>query len=133
MGELSVALNRFGLPAPTFCRPEELTARWLDDATAAGTTAVLVESVNQLPLLAAMANLRGLSIPDDLSVALLVDDPAGDVGPGPWAALHIPRNAMGRRAARLLTTLLADPAGDHERQIMLPCTRTLEATVAPPR
>lgn len=60
------------------CRPEEPTARWLDDATAAGTTAVLVESVSQLPVLAAMANLRGLSIPDDLSVALLVDDPAGD-------------------------------------------------------
>lgn len=131
----SGALERFGLtvPTPAFGRPEELTAQWLDEATAAGTTAVLVESVSLLRVLAAMVSLRGLSIPDDLSVVLLVDDPGGEVGPGPWASLHIPRNAMGRRAVRLLTTLLADPTGDYERQIMLPCSHTLEATVVPPR
>lgn len=80
-----------------------------------------------------MVKLRGLSIPGDLSVVLLVDDPGSEVGPGPWASLHIPRNAMGRRAVRLLTSLLTDPDGDYERQILVPCTHTLETTVAPPR
>lgn len=129
------ALDRFGLavPSPVFTRPEELTAQWLDAALAAGTTAILVESVSLLRVLAAMVRLRGLTIPGDLSVVLLVDDPGGEVGPGPWASLHIPRNAMGRRAVRMLTALLTDPAGDHERQLLLPCTHTLDGSAAPPR
>jgi DNA-binding LacI/PurR family transcriptional regulator len=131
----SAALERFGLQAhtPAFTRPEELTAQWLDTALAAGVTAILVESVSLLRVLAAMIRLRGLSVPQDLSVVLLVDDPGDGVGTGPWASLNIPRNAMGRRAVRMLTALLADPAGDHERQVLLPCTHTLENTTAPPR
>jgi len=130
----STALDRFGLPVaePTFLRPEELSAQWLDSALNAGTTAILVESVSLLRVLAAIVGLRGLSIPKDLSVVLLVDDPGGEVGTGPWACLRIPRNAMGRRAVRLLTGLLTDPVGDHERQILLPCTHSLDGTVAPP-
>lgn len=126
----AAALGRFGLPvpAPAFHRPEELTAQWLDAAIAAGTTAMLVESENLLRVLAAMAGLRGLTIPGDLSVVLLVDDPARE-----WAALHIPRNAMGRRAVRMLTALLTDPDGDYERQVLLPCTHTLARTTAPPK
>lgn len=131
----AAALDRFGLavPAPACVRPEDLTAQWLDSTLAEGTTAILVESVNLLRVLAAMVKLRGLSIPADLSVVLLVDDPGSEVGPGPWASLRIPRNAMGRRAVRLLTSLLTDPDGDYERQILAPCTHTLETTVAPPR
>ncbi|MFC3499410.1 LacI family DNA-binding transcriptional regulator [Micromonospora krabiensis] len=131
----AAALERFGLPVPVpaFDRPEALTAQWLDGALAAGTTAVLVESVSLLRVLAAMIALRGLTIPEDLSVVLLVDDPSDDAGGRPWAALHTPRNAMGRRAVRLLSALLADPHGDYERQILLPCTHTLDGTTAPPR
>ncbi|MEH0932429.1 LacI family DNA-binding transcriptional regulator [Micromonospora sp. CPCC 205558] len=131
----AAALERFGLPvpAPAFAGPEKLTAQWLDEALAAGTTAVLVESVSLLRVLAAMIALRGLTVPHDLSVVLLVDDPGGDVGGRSWASLHTPRNAMGRRAVRLLTAQLTDPAGEHERQILLPCTHTLDETTAPPR
>ncbi|GAA5200410.1 LacI family DNA-binding transcriptional regulator [Rugosimonospora acidiphila] len=130
----SAALERFGLqvPTPAFTRPDELTAQWLDAALAAGTTAILVESVSLLRVLAAMTSLRGLAVPRDLSVVLLVDDPGGEIGGGRWASLNIPRNAMGRRAVRMLTALLADPAGEHERQVLLSCTHTLEGTTAPP-
>ncbi|MFI6759973.1 LacI family DNA-binding transcriptional regulator [Micromonospora sp. NPDC050417] len=130
----AAALDRFGLaiPAPAIGRPEELTAQWLDDTVRAGATAILVESVSLLRVLAAMIRLRGLSIPQDLSVILLVDVPAEE-GNERWASLRIPRNAMGRRAVRLLTSLLTDPTGDHEQQILLPCTHTLGSTVAPPR
>jgi len=131
----AAALDRFGLPvpAPAYTNPDELSAQWLDDAVAAGATAILVESVSLLRVLHAITNLRGLRIPADISVVLLVDDPGGEVGDHQWAAMHIPRNAMGRRAVRMLTALLTDPAGDYERQLLLPCTHTLTGTVAPPR
>ncbi|SDU13548.1 LacI family DNA-binding transcriptional regulator [Jiangella alkaliphila] len=131
----SSALGRFGLPVPepAYDRPDELTAQWLDGVLDAGATVVMVESVGLLRVLTAMAGLRGLSIPDDLSVVLLVDDPGGEVGGREWASLQVPRNAMGRRAVRLLTSLITDPQGDYERQILLPCTHTLEGSVSPPR
>ncbi|MBB5787848.1 substrate-binding domain-containing protein [Jiangella mangrovi] len=131
----SSALGRFGLPVPepAYDRPDELTAQWLDGVVDAGATVVVVESVGLLRVLTAMAGLRGLSIPDDLSVVLLVDDPGGEIGGRSWASLQVPRNAMGRRAVRLLTSLITDPGGDYERQILLPCAQTLEGTVAPPR
>lgn len=131
----SSALGRFGLPVPepAYDRPDELTAQWLDGVVDAGSTVVVVESVGLLRVLTAMAGLRGLSIPDDLSVVLLVDDPGGDIGGRSWASLQVPRNAMGRRAVRLLTSLITDPHGDYERQILLPCAQSLEGTVAPPR
>lgn len=127
------ALERFDLPVPTpvFDQPSGLTTGWLDEALSAGTTAVLVESVSLLRVLAAMIGLRGLSVPGDLSVVLLVDDET-EIGAMPWATLQIPRNAMGRRAVRLLTNLLTDPDGDYERQILLPCAHSLEGTVGPP-
>jgi DNA-binding LacI/PurR family transcriptional regulator len=130
----SAALDRFGLPvpAPAYVQPDQLATHWLDQALAAGTTAILVESVGLLVVLHAIAQLRNLSIPEDVSVALLVDHQPGEAGSGSWASLHIPRHAMGARAVRLLTTLLADPAGEYERQILLPCDYSLEATVAPP-
>jgi len=129
------ALERFDLPVPkpVFDHPSGLTTGWLDEALTAGTTVVLVESVSLLRILLAMARLRGLAIPGDLSVVLLVDDAANDLGPASLATLQIPRNAMGRRAVRLLTNLLTDPDGDYDRQILLPCAHSLEGTVGPPR
>ncbi|PZF82114.1 LacI family DNA-binding transcriptional regulator [Jiangella anatolica] len=131
----SSALGRFGLPVPTpaFERPEELTAQWLDAQLERGTTVVMIESAALLRVLTAMASLRGLSIPGDLSVVVLVDDPGAEPGGHEWATLHVPRNAMGRRAVRLLTSLITDPNGDYERQILLPCTHTLDGSVSPPR
>ncbi|TCC37243.1 LacI family DNA-binding transcriptional regulator [Kribbella sindirgiensis] len=126
------ALERYDLPVPSpvFEPPSGLTTGWLDRALAAGTTAILVESVNLLRVLAAMLNLRGVSVPGDLSVVLLVDDET-EIGSLPWAMLRVPRNAMGRRAVRLLTSMLTEPDGDYERQILLPCEHTLEGTVGP--
>ncbi|MEV0394423.1 LacI family DNA-binding transcriptional regulator [Polymorphospora rubra] len=131
----SATLDRFGLPVPTpaFVHPDQLTAQWLDAALADGATAILVESVGLLRVLAAMAGLRGLTIPADVSVVLLVDDQGGEFSPGQWASLRVPRNAMGRRAVRMLAGLLADPTGEHERQVLLPCAHHLAPTVAPPR
>ncbi|MGX7673047.1 LacI family DNA-binding transcriptional regulator [Plantactinospora sp. DSM 117369] len=131
----AAALDRFGLPVPTpaYVNPDELTAQWLDDSLAAATTAILVESVSLLRVLHAIISLRGLRIPEDVSVVLLVDDPGGEVGGQPWAAMHIPRNAMGAWAVRMLTALLTDPAGEYERQVLLPCSHTLDRTVGPPR
>ncbi|NUQ90331.1 MAG: LacI family DNA-binding transcriptional regulator [Glycomyces artemisiae] len=129
----ATALGRFGLPVPEphFTDPEGLTAQWLDAAVASGVTALLVESVSLLRVLAAMASIRGLEIPRDLSIVVLVDIPVGEVGTRQWASLRVPRHEMGRRAVHLLTSLLTDPAGEYDRQVLLPCAYSLEATVGP--
>lgn len=130
----AAALDRFGLavPEPAYVHPAELTAAWLDRTLADGATAILVESAGLVRVLAAMAKLRGLRIPEDLSVVLLVDDPDEGTRPIRWATLKVARNAMGRRAVRLLTALLADPDGEYERQLLLPCDHDLGDTVGPP-
>lgn len=131
----SAALTRFGLavPEPVFTSADALSVQWLENAVADGVTAVVVESARLVQVLGAMAGVHGLSIPRDLSVVVLVDTPIGLDESHPWTAVGVPRNAMGRRAVRLLVTLLNDPAGAHDRHILLPCGHTPGATVARPK
>jgi DNA-binding LacI/PurR family transcriptional regulator len=127
------ALDRLALPAPepSYSAADALGVQWLDDLLGSGVTALLVETVGQARTVAALTALRGVRIPQDLSVVRLVDDT--DPAPGrPWSCLHVPRYAMGRRAARLLVRLLSDPAGEYERQILLPCELSLDESTAPP-
>ncbi|MER6924639.1 substrate-binding domain-containing protein, partial [Streptomyces spiralis] len=85
----AAALERFGLalPAPLYVAPQQLAGQWLDDALAAGTTVILVESVSLLVVLHAIVALRDLSVPEDLSVVLLVDHSPGEAGSGAWIGL----------------------------------------------
>lgn len=131
----TAALTRFGLPTPdpVFTDPGKVTVQWLDAALASGTTAVLVESVDLLRVLAALIRLRNLTVPRDLSVVVLVDEPTEPVGARRWACLHVPRNDMGRRAVRLLLSVINEPDGAYARQLQLPCSYTLENSVGEPR
>jgi len=125
-------LDRLALPIPKpfFVAADSLRAHWLDDVVASGATALLVETVSQARMVAALAALRGVRIPHDMSVVRLVDDT--DPTPGQqWSCIEVPRYEMGRRAARLLVRLLTDPAGDYDRQILLPCDLALADTTAP--
>ena len=129
------ALERFGLPIdpPVYAAPSTLSAAVVDSARDAGTTVLLVESLSLLRVLVALTALRGIQIPDDLSVVLLVDDSPADLAPlRTWATLQIPRREIGRQAVRLLMSEVAGSDGSIERQLVLPCTWTLEGSTGPP-
>lgn len=77
------------------------------------------------------ARSRGLSIPDDLSVALLGEPEDERPMERAWSGFSIPRMEMGERALHLLDEIIADTAPD-ERSVLLPCRPIAGDTVAPP-
>jgi len=122
-----------GIPQlPLFGRAGDLTTEWFDLAIANGMTAFVAEEEPYAERLGEFARLRGLSIPEDLSVVVL-----RGVSGGPrdrsWSALGVPRNEMGRRAVRLLVEILTEPDVPREHQLLLPCARPSGATIAQPR
>lgn len=82
---------------------------FLDEAVAAGVTAVVAHPDEQAVLLAETARGRGLSIPRDLAVVAYDDDVAGMVNL-PLTAVAPPRHAVGRTAAGLLVQRLRERA-----------------------
>ncbi|WP_043625799.1 LacI family DNA-binding transcriptional regulator [Nonomuraea candida] len=109
----------------------QVTDPWLDAVLATGVTALLLEGAEIATLVAALLDARGLTVPGDLSAAVLVNLPA--VGAPRWSSLRIPRNEMGRMAVKLLIDLLADPGATPARHVLLPCEQLDELTIAPPK
>lgn len=101
--------------------------RWVAD----GCTAVVVEDGRGARAIAAAAALAGLRVPEDLSIAVLVDpsrpgDPANQ-----WFGFRVPRVEMGRHAARLLVQLLGDGHGEAPH-VVVPCDPMEGTSVATP-
>lgn len=97
-----------GLPELMYLT-SQLDPAWLDAALAAGLTAVLVENEDLARRLVGAVRGRGLAVPADLSVAVLVTM----AEPG-WSGLRIPRNEMGRTAVKLLARMLSGPVPPDE-------------------
>lgn len=97
-----------------------------------GITGVVAEQDLLAEELLASAERQGLSVPDDLSIVVLGDS-IGARRPGtPWTGLVVPREQMGRRATRLLVSLLETPDAP-ARTESVECPLTEGATLAPPR
>ncbi|GAA4781784.1 LacI family DNA-binding transcriptional regulator [Microbacterium gilvum] len=81
-------------------------------ALADGTcTAAVAESERVAAELRARLTDRGVRIPEDVSVAVLEDTSAADVG---WDDLRIPRQEIGRIAVERLIDMVSDPAAPRE-------------------
>ncbi|WP_405148627.1 LacI family transcriptional regulator [Sphaerisporangium sp. NBC_01403] len=117
------------LPASGAVTEADLRA-WADS----GVTAIVAEPSEDDSVAAgieAAAAAAGLSIPDDLSVALL-GDPSLAGRAHDWTRFAIPRPEMGRQAVRLLIQLLDADDGE-ARQVLLDCVQIPGQTVAAPR
>ncbi|TDD66299.1 LacI family transcriptional regulator [Jiangella aurantiaca] len=121
-------------PGVAYLEQDDVTAQWLDRSLATGVTAFLVERQEVAMRIAEYSAARGLSIPDDLSIAL-IGASGGSSASRRWSTLGIPRNQMGREAVRLLVDMLTAPDVPREFQILLPCTAPDDSTIAaaPPR
>jgi DNA-binding LacI/PurR family transcriptional regulator len=102
----------------------------LDEIIRGAITGIVAEQELLAEEILAAAERRELSVPGDLSIVVL-GDPAGarrnDVT---WTGLHVPRQEMGRVAARLLVRLLdtQETSGVAES---VACTIVAGSTVAP--
>ena len=94
-----------------------------------GATAAVVESERIAATLRRRLADRGVSIPGDVSVAVLEDTAASEVT---WSDLRIPRKEIGRIAVDRLIAMISDPDARRE-SVLVPCTHVLGATVAPVR
>ncbi|GHE79298.1 LacI family transcriptional regulator [Amycolatopsis deserti] len=81
----------------------------LDELVAGGVTGLLAEQQLLAERLRSAALRRGLSVPGDLSIAVLGDSTGASGEDVDWTGFVVPREAMGRTATRLLVRLLDDP------------------------
>ena len=94
-------------------------------------TALVLENPESAQRVLDVISQCGLRVPDDLSVAVLGDDPSVAASAEHWTGFRIPREAMGRQAVRLLIEALDEPATPPHR-LTVPCPFVAGATVAPP-
>lgn len=97
-----------------------------------GVTALVLEDPQSASRVFEAVETAGLSVPDDLSIAVLGDDPSGPRRHLAWTGFGIPREAMGRAAVTLLIELFDNPdAGPRRRS--LPCSFESGTTADVPR
>jgi DNA-binding LacI/PurR family transcriptional regulator len=100
------------------------------DALATGrATAAVVESERIADTLRARLAERGVSIPVDVSVAVLEDTAATGAG---WSDLRIPRKEIGRIAVDRLIAMVEDPTAPRE-SVLVRCELVAGTTVAEAR
>jgi DNA-binding LacI/PurR family transcriptional regulator len=103
--------------------------RWLDD----GVTALVVEETDTGAVFQATweaLRAAGVSVPGDVSLAVLGRPPAGVAGPV-VSGFEVPRRALGRAAVRLLASLVAPGTGEPSPHRLLTCPPVAGETIAP--
>jgi DNA-binding LacI/PurR family transcriptional regulator len=125
------AIERLGLPdrSPGSRGEPGLTDEWLDELTTGPETAVVAENIDQAEDLRRRLATRGLSIPADLSVAVL--EGSGDEPGHRWECLVIPRKEIGRIAIDVLVARVENPDDEPVSQLVA-CDLVAGETVAAP-
>jgi len=96
-----------------------------------GVTACVVEDPESAQQVFDAVERLGLRVPDDISLAVLGDDPSVTASEENWSGFRISREAMGRQAVRLLLEALEE-SGSAARQVTVPCPLVVGKTVGPP-
>jgi DNA-binding LacI/PurR family transcriptional regulator len=129
------AMLRHGLELPatlsTRHDPGDITGAEVRAWVADGWTAVVLESDILAERLLPVARACGLSVPDDISLAVLGDPLVFSEPSMAWTTFRIPRFEMGRTAAALLLDMIEDPTTPVRKQTFLPCTFSSGSTTGP--
>lgn len=91
----------------------------LDTALAAGVSALVVHADREAMTLAQLAQLRGLSLPDDVSV-IAYDDEVAELFTPPLTAIRPSRFDVGAGAVQLLADRLQNPHRCEHRLLITP-------------
>jgi DNA-binding LacI/PurR family transcriptional regulator len=126
------AVGRLGLRdrSPGFGGEPGLTDAWVDELAAGPETAVVAENIGLAEDLRRRMAVRGLSIPADLSVAVL--EGSGDEPGHRWDCLVIPRKEIGRIAIDALVARVENPDEEPVSQLVA-CDLVAGESVADPR
>jgi DNA-binding LacI/PurR family transcriptional regulator len=102
----------------------------LDECLATGITALLVHADAAATALAQRCELRGISVPHDLSI-IAYDDEVAELFTPRLTAVRPPRHSIGRAAVDLIVARIADKRRPRHRVIISPSLRIRETTVPP--
>lgn len=131
-----LAHRRFGLTdgAPTVHRgePDQITPELIHAYPDAGLTGLVAESVDLAQRILDVAGGLGRRVPEDLSLAALVDLTTYEGAIPGLTSFGIPHRAMGAAAVRLLVQILTDTDPGAPRRVTLPCALVVGETVAAP-
>jgi DNA-binding LacI/PurR family transcriptional regulator len=105
--------------------------RVLDECLSTGTMALLVHADAEAIALVQRCQLRGLRVPEDLSVVAYDDEVASLFSPA-LTAVRPPRRSLGRAAVGLVAERMADPGRPGHRVIISPSLRVRDSS-APPK
>ncbi|NUJ86743.1 LacI family DNA-binding transcriptional regulator [Plantibacter sp. MCCC 1A11337] len=125
VGELGVRDTSPGFVSDESGLSEAVIAGFVDGSV----TAAVVESERIAERLRGELAARGLTIPQDVSVAVLEDTSGGGVR---WDDLRIPRKQIGRIAVDRLIEMVEDPDAPRE-SVLVACTVVIGETIARPR
>jgi DNA-binding LacI/PurR family transcriptional regulator len=103
----------------------------LDTCAAAKTTALLCHSDNVAILVAQEAQVRGIRVPDNLSI-LAYNDLVASLFTPALTAIQPPQALIGEEAVRLLTKRLADPTRPIHQVSITPTLAVRQSTAPPP-
>lgn len=111
---------------------EPITGAWVDEQLANGATAIVCSTTPAAVRVLDIAVAKGISVPDNLSVASLgnADNPVEY--PERLTSYVIPHREMGAAALELLAKMLANEDLP-QFPITVPCTFVPGSTIAPPR
>lgn len=125
------AMTDAGLPLQFLTQPSLSSGEIIDQLLASGTTAVVATSDLAFSLRRA-CRIRGLRLPEDLSIARL-GDPEQPIHDEPgWTGFTIPRHEMGEEAVRIVLRQLDPDADNSSLQVKIPCAQQTGRTVGPP-
>ncbi|MYV53673.1 GntR family transcriptional regulator [Streptomyces sp. SID3212] len=133
---LATALEQAGLdPVPVVATSlRSWTAqdadRFLDQLVRQRGTAALCFADREASLLVGAARRRGLRVPEDLSV-IGYDNEVADLCEVPLTAVAPAKTDIGRRAAHLIRTRIADPGGPRRQEILVPELVARDSTAPP--
>lgn len=126
------AVERYDLidRSPGYNGESGLTDDWLDQLATGDETAVVAENGALAEALRKGLAVRGLHVPEDVSVVVLEGTEPPDAPS--WYTLSIPRKQIGRVAVDALVSLVGDP-DQRGRSIVVPCSIVPGTTIAPAR
>ncbi|GHO51029.1 LacI family DNA-binding transcriptional regulator [Ktedonospora formicarum] len=114
------------------CDLEAITPALLQQYLSLGVTALLFEDISYAHKLLNVTKQMGMSVPHDLSFALLGDPLNETQHLTGMTGFSIPRREMGKEAVHLLINLLQGNNSLKGQQLTLPCTFMKGNTVMPP-
>ncbi|MBK8050674.1 MAG: LacI family DNA-binding transcriptional regulator [Anaerolineales bacterium] len=109
---------------------QDILARFL--ATHPQLTAIVTTQYMSVPEILKALKVRGLCVPDDISIVGLIDDVIAELLTPPLTSIRLPASSMGAEAVRLLIDQLEGNEREPE-QILLPAELCIRGSTAPVR